>query len=212
LTEPDLTRLKDALDRFHRFRTIFITTGVRPKGISLPRQHALVHYIALIRLFGAPNGLCTSLGESKHIRAVKEPWRRSNRNKPLGQMLVTNQRLDQLAAARADFVDRNMLTANNSTRRPSYLRFIDIANLSYAAGPVKRGASPPSRTFSQSVPDEDLLEEAVTDPDVLAEVKLPTKPSMSSFVVVYSFINQNQNTDGLSQRLLNSFSCLPFWL
>jgi len=109
LTESDLDRLRDALARFHRYRTIFETSGVRPLGISLPRQHALVHYHAVIRLFGAPNGLCTSITESKHIRAVKEPWRRSNRNQPLGQMLVTNQRLDQLAAARADFMDRGML-------------------------------------------------------------------------------------------------------
>jgi hypothetical protein len=63
----------------------------------------------LVRLFGAPNGLCSSITESKHIRAVKEPWRRSNRNQALGQMLVTNQRLDQLMAARSDFTDRGML-------------------------------------------------------------------------------------------------------
>lgn len=110
LSELDLIRLQDALDRFHRFRKIFETSGVRPHGISLPRQHALVHYASLIRLFGVPNGLCSSLTESKHIRAVKEPWCRSNRNQPLGQMLVTNQRLDQLAAARTDFVNRGMLT------------------------------------------------------------------------------------------------------
>lgn len=114
ITEPDLIRLQEALDRFHKFRTIFETTGVRPHGISLPRQHALVHYASLIRLFGAPNGLCSSLTESKHIRAVKEPWRRSNRNQALGQMLVTNQRLDQLAAARADFAARGMLTTETS--------------------------------------------------------------------------------------------------
>jgi hypothetical protein len=99
LTEADLNGLQDALTRFHEHRQIFETAGVRPDGISLPRQHSLVHYAALIRLFAAPNGLCTSITESKHIRAVKEPWRRSSRNQPLGQMLVTNQRLDQLAAA-----------------------------------------------------------------------------------------------------------------
>lgn len=86
-----------------------MSSGVRPEGISLPRQHALVHYPELIRLFGAPNGLCSSITESKHIRAVKEPWRRSNRNEALGQMLVTNQRIDQLAAARTDYKDRGML-------------------------------------------------------------------------------------------------------
>ena len=44
-----------------------------------------------------------------HIRAIKKPWRRSNRYNPLGQMLLTNQRLDKLAAARIDFTKRGML-------------------------------------------------------------------------------------------------------
>jgi hypothetical protein len=101
--------LDDALTRFHHYRTIFEESGVRPDGFCLPRQHSLTHYISLIRAFGAPNGLCSSITESKHIKAVKEPWRRSNRYNALGQMLLTNQRLDKLAAARVDFVDRGML-------------------------------------------------------------------------------------------------------
>lgn len=63
----------------------------------------------MIRLFGAPNGLCSSITEAKHIKVVKEPWRRSNRNKPLKQMLLTNQHLDKLAAARVHFTNRGML-------------------------------------------------------------------------------------------------------
>jgi hypothetical protein len=109
LTKNDLNELEDALSRFHQYRKIFETSGVRPKGISMPRQHALIHYPALIQLLGAPNGLCSSITESKHIRAVKEPWRRSNRNEPLEQMLLSNQRLDKLAAARIDFKSRGML-------------------------------------------------------------------------------------------------------
>ncbi|KAN0111280.1 hypothetical protein V8E52_008655 [Russula decolorans] len=61
------------------------------------------------RLFGAPNGLCSSITESKHIKAVKEPWRRSSRFNALGQILVTNQRLDKLAACRVNFMARGML-------------------------------------------------------------------------------------------------------
>jgi hypothetical protein len=111
LTEDDLSELQSALSRFHQYREIFISTGVRDH-FSLPRQHSMVHYYSLIRLFGAPNGLCSSITESMHIRAVKEPWRRSNRNEALGQMLVTNQRLDQLAAARTDFERRGMLNGS----------------------------------------------------------------------------------------------------
>jgi hypothetical protein len=104
-----LAELQDALDRFHRYRVVFEESGVRPRGFNLPRQHSLVHYYALIRAFGAPNGLCSSITESKHIKAVKEPWRWSNRREPLEQMLVTIQRLDKLAASRAIFTNRGML-------------------------------------------------------------------------------------------------------
>lgn len=103
ITEKTLSDLEDALDRFHRYRIIFEELGIRPDGFALPRQHSVVHYLWLIRAFGAPNGLCSSITESKHIKAVKEPWQRSSRYMALGQMLLTNQRLDKLAAARIDF-------------------------------------------------------------------------------------------------------------
>jgi hypothetical protein len=104
-----LEAMDDALKRFHKYRKIFQECGVRPTGFNLPRQHSLVHYPKHIRAFGAPNGLCSSITESKHIKAVKEPWRRSNRFDALSQMLLTNQRLDQLAASRIDFAHRGML-------------------------------------------------------------------------------------------------------
>jgi len=104
-----LIELDNTLKRFHRYRTIFETSGVRVDGFALPRQHSLIHYKSLIRAFGAPNGLCSSITESKHIKAVKQPWRRSSRFNALGQMLLTNQRLDKLAATRVDFKERGML-------------------------------------------------------------------------------------------------------
>ncbi|KAG6824752.1 hypothetical protein H0H92_005914, partial [Tricholoma furcatifolium] len=42
-------------------------------------------------------------------KAVKEPWRRSNRYEALGQMLTINQRLSKLAACRVSFRSRGML-------------------------------------------------------------------------------------------------------
>ncbi|GBE85562.1 hypothetical protein SCP_0800790 [Sparassis crispa] len=108
-TEKTLADLDHALKRFHRDREIFATCGVRISGFSLPRQHSLVHYRAHIWAFGAPNGLCSSITESRHITAVKKPWRRSSHYKALGQMLLMNQRLDKLAAARVDFTSRGML-------------------------------------------------------------------------------------------------------
>ncbi|KAH7905419.1 hypothetical protein BJ138DRAFT_1118492 [Hygrophoropsis aurantiaca] len=115
IDESTLRELKDALDRFHTYRKIFTTIGMRLENISLPRQHSMTHYELLIRMFGAPNGLCSSITESKHIKAVKEPWRRSNRFHALGQMLLTNQRLDKIAASRVDFTARGMLSDTLAT-------------------------------------------------------------------------------------------------
>ncbi|KAJ6630166.1 hypothetical protein B0H10DRAFT_2362304 [Mycena sp. CBHHK59/15] len=110
INEDTLAQIDAALARYHHERTIFEEEGVCPNGFSLPRQHSLVHYRYLIQEFGAPNGLCSSITESKHIKAVKEPWRRSSKYQALGQMLTVNERIDKLAATRVDFVDRGMLS------------------------------------------------------------------------------------------------------
>ncbi|TBU53492.1 hypothetical protein BD310DRAFT_774757, partial [Dichomitus squalens] len=101
-----------ALTKFHELRTIFEDIGVRPDGISLPRQHALIHYIKSIQLFGSPNGLCSSITESKHIVAVKRPWRSSNGFHPIEQILAFNTRLSKMAAARMEFGRSGMLQDN----------------------------------------------------------------------------------------------------
>lgn len=106
IDEDDLVDIDAAVANFHSHREVFDL--VRPEGYSLPRQHSISHYVTLIREFGAPNGLCSSITESKHIKAVKEPWRRSSRFEALGQMLITNQRLDKLAAARVNFQERGI--------------------------------------------------------------------------------------------------------
>lgn len=118
ISEDTLMQLDKALDRFHLHRDIFISTGVRPTGFNLPRQHALSHYRSLIEEFGAPGGICSSITESRHITAVKKPWRRSNRYKALGQMLLTNQRLDKLAAARVNFVRKGILNPSRMSPLP----------------------------------------------------------------------------------------------
>ena len=108
-----LAAFNAALANFYRLREVFRTTGVQPNGFSLPWQHSLSHYCHLIEEFGAPGGVCSSITESQHITAIKKPWCRSSHYKALGQMLVTNQRLDKLVAARVDFVNRGMLDPEN---------------------------------------------------------------------------------------------------
>ena len=82
-TNNTLEAMKCALARFHQYSQIFIDEGVR-KDLNLPRQHALRHYVDLIKDFGALNGLCTSITESAHKCSVKQPWRMSNRFHALG--------------------------------------------------------------------------------------------------------------------------------
>ena len=112
ITEDSLKQLDIALRQFHEARQVFLgmVCADDPSAFSLPRQHAMVHYHAHIENFGSPNGLCSSITESKHITAVKHPWRRSNKHRALPQMLRSNERLDKLAAARADFTAHSILT------------------------------------------------------------------------------------------------------
>src|SRR5258708_14493568 len=109
INEDTIAELQMAIAQFHEYREIFRVHGVRPRGFSLPRQHSLIHYPHQIREFGAPAGLCSSITESRHIMAVKQPWRRCNRHGPWGPMLLTKQRLDKLNAARNDFGHRGLL-------------------------------------------------------------------------------------------------------
>ena len=106
ITIDTLHEIENMLAQFHHYRQIFIQTGVQI-DISMPRQHALKHYPCAICLFGSPNGLCSSMTESKHIKAVKEPWRRSSRHKALLQMLYTNSCLDKMSFARMTFTERS---------------------------------------------------------------------------------------------------------
>ena len=107
-TQSTLDHLDDALKRFHECRQVFQRVGIRA-GFSLPRQHAMTHYRQHIKNFGAPNGLCSSITESKHISAVKRPWRRSSRYNAIHQIMQTNRRAEKLSAARASFTARRML-------------------------------------------------------------------------------------------------------
>lgn len=167
LEEDTLDKLDTALFDFHKNREAF--RSVRPDGFSLPRQHSLVHYRRSIELYGAPNGLCSSITENKHIKAVKKPYRRSNRNQPLGQMLVTNQRLDKLAAARVDFNARGML---RGTGLPLYL-LGDGAEDDDLFDAMPQEAPPP-------LPDDDEQMDygAIDEPMSQSEIKLAKTAGM----------------------------------
>ncbi|KAJ7862883.1 hypothetical protein B0H14DRAFT_3084624 [Mycena olivaceomarginata] len=152
IDEDTLVAIEAAIARFHDHREIFRATS-RPDGFSLPRQHSITHYPSLIRNFAAPNGLCSSITESKHIKAVKRPYRRTNHYKPLSQMLLINQRLDKIAAARVEFVSRGML---------------DGALLPFPPPPPRDNPSPPPEDPN----DENVDAGAIEGATCIGEVKL----------------------------------------
>ncbi|KAG7092132.1 hypothetical protein E1B28_008506 [Marasmius oreades] len=107
-TEDTIKQVQEAIDRFHALRVVFIETGIR-EGFLMPRMHAMMHYPLLIMQFGALNGVCSSITESRHITAVKRPWQRSNQNNALSQILLTNRRNDKLAALRSLLAERGLI-------------------------------------------------------------------------------------------------------
>ncbi|TFK59591.1 hypothetical protein BDN72DRAFT_905705 [Pluteus cervinus] len=155
IDDDTLVAISATLDRFHVHREAF--RDVRPDGFSLPRQHSLMHYHRSIQLFGAPNGLCSSITENKHIKAVKRPYRRSGKFKPLGYMLVTNQRIDKIATARTYYTSKGLM---NGPGIPLHL---------LAGIPVPPPPPPPP-----PLPDDDERIEmgAVEEPISQSEVKL----------------------------------------
>ena len=153
ITSPMLDAVSANVQRFHDLRRVFDV--VRPTGYSLPRQHAMLHYRELIEDFGAPNGLCSSITEARHIKSVKQPWRRSNRFDAIRQMLLTCQRLERLVAARQYYQSRNWMQGS-------------ILDAAFGA---LNGLDDESDDGYDSEEDGAIDEE---DPDVMGKVTLPT--------------------------------------
>jgi hypothetical protein len=112
-----LSTLKSTLWKFQENHKMFQTSGVRPTGFSLPRQHAFMYYCHQIEDFSVLGGLCSSITKSRHIMAIKKPWQRSNCYNAMGQMLLTNQQLNKLATMCSDFVTHSMLPAGHAPSR-----------------------------------------------------------------------------------------------
>ena len=72
-TMMTLIELEKTLKLFYNAQEVFIKTGICKMESVPPQQHSLIHYPHLIHKFGSPNGLCSSITKSKHIKAVKEP-------------------------------------------------------------------------------------------------------------------------------------------
>lgn len=214
ITSTALTNAEALLDRFHELRSFFVNAGIRT-SISLPRQHALLHYITSIPLFGSPNGLCSSITESKHIKAVKEPWRRSSRFRALPQMLRTIVRLEKLAALRQRFLHQGMLigsTAGYIARSYSKTNNVDSDGDVFMDGGGfdlmdGENVNDADEGEVRGIESRDVEKERLSDagpedgPEALSSIVLASTPGMSfsnfnghSLMLVVTVISQNENT------------------
>jgi hypothetical protein len=175
ITDDSLEQLKAALHKFHRSRQVFSGTvrAEGPEGFSLPRQHAMVHYYDHIKNFGSPNGLCSSITESKHIAAVKRPWRRSNKHAALPQMLKVNERLDKLAAARADFTARGMLAESCLVQA---IRGVVSATTRDNEDPMDDNAYDSDKTDDSTPGEIDFLDRGHLRNNALNDTDIPPPP------------------------------------
>lgn len=123
----------------------------------------MVHYYNHIKNFGSPNGLCSSITESKHIAAVKRPWRWTNRNMPLPQILKINERLDKISTARVDFTTCGMLTDLCLDQATMDLTDSDAADSDVTSSDddldsdTSSNDNPNNNTSSDNDPDDDAL-------------------------------------------------------
>ena len=180
LDENDLDQLDEHLADFHEAREIFKDLEIR-EDFNLPRQHAMTHYRELVMMFGAPNGLCSSITESKHIKAVKKPWRRSSKFNALGQILRTNSCMDNLSSSTVDFQACRML------KESIWVDYVD----------------PPPPLAPNPLPDEDDDGGGIDDRDVLGEVKLAKEPGMSFVHTFFAILKKAQFV--ISNVLLQTF-------
>ncbi|KAF8903656.1 hypothetical protein CPB84DRAFT_1845636 [Gymnopilus junonius] len=167
ITSPALEHFRTCVEKFHALCNIFIEARVRAT-ISLPHQHALHHYFHSIKLFGLPNGLCSSITESKHIKAVKEPWRRSSQYHALSQMLQTLVRMDKMAALRQELAKRGLLAGTTSS-------FIERMKVNEGQGEGDKDELCKPRENDADDDDDDIGPAEGNPLGTLSDVKLASK-------------------------------------
>ncbi|QRW06960.1 hypothetical protein RhiLY_05959 [Ceratobasidium sp. AG-Ba] len=104
MTDTDLKELDDTLETFHRLKNLMVNEGFYESSAcfdKIPKIHMLGHYSHSIRQLGTPDGYSTEAPEHLHIEYAKDPWRASNKVRPLPQMTTYIQWLEAIRIHRA---------------------------------------------------------------------------------------------------------------
>ena len=90
-----LSRLEDALSRFHDNKDIFIDLGTRTH-FNFPKLHSLIHYASSIKLFGTTDNYNTEQSERLHIDFTKKAYRATNHKDEYPQMTTWLERREKV--------------------------------------------------------------------------------------------------------------------
>jgi hypothetical protein len=94
-TDTTLGLMRDALNRFHTNKDIFIDLGVRDH-FNIPKFHFLSHYIDLITLFGTTDNFNTQYTERLHIDYAKDAYAATNKKDEYTQMTMWLERKEKI--------------------------------------------------------------------------------------------------------------------
>ncbi|KAI0323498.1 hypothetical protein GY45DRAFT_1264472 [Cubamyces sp. BRFM 1775] len=94
-TSTTLRLLRDALDRFHRNKHIFIRLGIR-EHFKIPKLHLLEHYVSSIKLFGMTDNYDTQYTERLHIDFAKDAYCSTNKKDEFPQMTLWLERREKV--------------------------------------------------------------------------------------------------------------------
>ena len=94
-SSESLNLLKDALNRFHASKDIFVELGIRT-DFNLPKLHFLVHYIEKIKWLGTLDNFNTEYTEQLHIDFAKGAYDATNHKDELPQMTLWLERKEKV--------------------------------------------------------------------------------------------------------------------
>jgi hypothetical protein len=95
--EETLGYLQNALEEFHRHKSVLIDLGARDH-LNIPKIHSLQHYIHSIRMFGTTDNYNTEMFERFHIDFCKEGWYASNKREEKPQMTTWLSRREKVSS------------------------------------------------------------------------------------------------------------------
>ncbi|KAM6491269.1 hypothetical protein JOM56_013508 [Amanita muscaria] len=90
-----LRLLRQALDQFHKNKSIFLDLGIR-ENFEIPKIHACAHYVSSIKLYGTTDNYSTQSTERLHIDLAKDAFRSTNHKDEYPQMTLWLERHEKI--------------------------------------------------------------------------------------------------------------------